>query len=118
MRENPNRDSGPRRCNYAGVDDARIENQGEVGPAAFGIYCGLVRHADTLGHCYPSVHRLASYLRCNERTVSRALARLESAEWICVERRNGAVNQYTITPTRTTDTGVTPSNGTADTSVT
>ncbi len=70
---------GATRQNYTGIDDARVQTQHEVGSAAFGIYCGLARHADKQGRCFPSVALLASYLQCNERTVTRAVARLESA---------------------------------------
>ena len=46
------------------------------------LVCLLLEYSKDRAHCWPSVLRLASDLRCSERTVQYALARLARCGWI------------------------------------
>lgn len=88
---------------------------GEVGLTAFVVYAVLLRHADAEGRCFPSVDRIASIVVSHKNTVLRAIAKLESAGWIVVERKPGAYverkpgayNVYHLPPMVTGTTGET-----------
>ena len=53
------------------------------------VLIGLCNHANADGLCWPSVSRLATYARCNERTVQRHLRQLIELGEIRVVRKGG-----------------------------
>lgn len=64
--------------------------------------------AETGGHvigAWPSMARLGRQLNVSRRTVQRAIARLETAGILQVERQRGKTNQYGIKVRATSDTG-------------
>lgn len=69
------------------------------------VLLSIADHAGDDGTAFPSVTRLASRARCDERTVQRALAALESEGWLERQMRPGHSTLYRLL---TPDTGVTP----------
>lgn len=61
------------------------------------VYCLLGMHADVAdGTCFPSMRRLASIARMNERSIRRSISRLAAAGMVEVERQTGTGNRYRL----------------------
>jgi DNA-binding transcriptional ArsR family regulator len=68
----------------------------DVADPAFRVYAALRRYADDQGEAWPSIGTIAERLNRSERSVSRAIAELEKAGAITVERRFNQSSLYTI----------------------
>jgi DNA-binding Lrp family transcriptional regulator len=68
----------------------------DVADPAFRVYAALRRYADDQGEAWPSIGTIAERLNRSERSVSRAVAELERAGAITVERRFNQSSLYTI----------------------
>ena len=67
-----------------------------VNDAAFRVYAALRRYADDQGEAWPSIGTIAERLHRSQRSVSRAIAELEKAGAINVQRRFNQSSLYTI----------------------
>lgn len=62
------------------------------------VLLALANFADETGLCWPSAHTLSEMCETSERTVRRAILRLEQAGHITIKRSRGrSSNRYTIT---------------------
>lgn len=64
-----------------GILDAPISSN------AFRLWATLQRHSDVLGHCYPSLKRLAAIMGVSEDTIRRAKNELVDAGFVVAKER-------------------------------
>jgi len=79
------------------IEKTAVDRVDEVGLAAFWVYARLSKHLDEHRRCWPSLDRLGGNTLAR-RAVQYAIARLESAGWVVVERTPGKGNRYYLPP--------------------
>ena len=69
-----------------------------IGPYGIAVYNALALHADRNETCYPSHELIAEMTRMSRPTVIKQMEILEHLNIVRVERSNGRVNRYVLTP--------------------
>ena len=81
----------------------------DVSLAAKVVYAIIKDHIGKNGHCWPGVRRLGEMAGIGRNAVMRAVATLEEANLLTVERRgNGKANHYRIASESGPETGTVP----------
>lgn len=75
---------------FRALQDRRLRPSDKLALAALG------GHTDTTGRCWPSIAKLMECSGLRERTVQRALKRLEEAGYLQIERREGRSTVYRV----------------------
>lgn len=95
---------------FARLPNAVYDRIPQIGPMAALVYWSLSYHADRAGRCYPSHQSIADELGISPRAVIRAIAVLEAANLITVQRANDGKtrNRYALLPILTTSDSQSP----------
>jgi hypothetical protein len=101
--------SGWAKINYTVID--RIP---ELGKPAVIMYLVLARHADSQGRCWPALRRLSEMAGMRRNSVCDAVAALEKASLLVVDRTDGRSNTYTLLPLSGGNETATGSEGTGN----